>query len=269
MKEIKIFFVSIFLISSTFASEELINLYGDETPPYDNGQKAELHIFLPDKNSTGRAIVICPGGSYAALSKVNEGTNWAPFFNELGISLFILYYRLPKGDRRVPIYDAEEAIKLIRKNADKWKINPKDVGIMGFSAGGHLASTIATHSEDDAKPDFQILFYPVITMEDSYTHMGSRNNFLGEKPIQKLIDEFSNEKKVTKDTPRAFIILSDDDKAVPPLNGVNYYLECNNNKVSATLHIFPTGGHGWGSKETFEYHELVLDELKAWLNSFE
>ena len=139
---------------------------------------------------------------------------------------------------------------------------------MGSSAGGHLASTIATHSVDEAKPDFKILFYHVITMEDSYTHVGSKKNFIGEKPIQKLIDEFSNEKKVTKDTPKAFIILSDDDKTVPPLNGVNYYLACNTNKVPASLHIFPTGGHGWGFRETFEYHQLVLDELKAWLNSF-
>ena len=269
MKAINILFLSIFLISSAFAYEELINLYGNEAPPYDNGQKAQLYIFLPDKNSTGRAIVLCPGGGYVGLSKLNEGIHWAPFFNELGISLFVLYYRLPEGDRRVPIYDAEEAIRLVRKNSDKWNINPKDVGIMGFSAGGHLASTIATHSTDDAKPDFQILFYPVITMEDSYTHMGSKINFLGENPIQKLIDEFSNEKKVTNETPRAFIILSDDDKTVHPLNGVNYYLECNKNKVSATLHIFPTGQHGWGFKETFEYHELMLDILKGWLNSFE
>ena len=139
---------------------------------------------------------------------------------------------------------------------------------MGFSAGGHLASTIATHSLDDAKPDFQILFYPVITMEDSYTHRGSKNNFLGKNPIQKLIDEFSNDKKVTNDTPRVFITLTSDDKTVPPLNGVNYYLACNNKGVSASLHIFPTGGHGFGFKETFRYHQLVLDELKAWLKSF-
>ena len=139
---------------------------------------------------------------------------------------------------------------------------------MGFSAGGHLASTIATHSLGEAKPNFQILFYPVITMEDSYTHLGSKKNLLGNKPFQKLIDEFSNEKKVTSETPRAFIILSDDDNVVPPLNGVNYYLSCNNKGVSASLHIFPTGGHGWGFRENFEYHQLVVDELTAWLNSF-
>ena len=268
MKAINFFLILTTIFINISALEELINLWGDESPPYDNGQKAELHIFLPDKNATGRAIVILPGGGYAGLAKEHEGTDWASFFNEQGISVFILYYRLPEGDRRVPISDAEEAIKIVRKNSDKWKINPKDIGIMGSSAGGHLASTIATHSLDDAKPNFQILFYPVITMEDSYTHLGSKNNFLGQKPIQKLIDEFSNDKKVTSDTPRAFIILSDDDKTVPSLNGVNYYLACNSNKVSATLHIFPTGGHGWGFRETFKYHQLVIDELKAWLKSF-
>ena len=268
MKEMNLLCLIMILFTNIFAYEELIELYENESPPYDNGQKAELHIFLPDENPTGRAIVICPGGGYIGLSKENEGTNWAPFFNKQGISIFILYYRLPGGDRRIPINDAEEAIRLVRKNADKWKIDPQNVGIMGFSAGGHLASTIATHSIDDAKPNFQILFYPVITMEDSYTHQGSKKNFLGDNPIQRLIDEFSNEKKVTNDTPRAFIILSNDDKTVPPLNGVNYYLACNENKVSSTLHIFPTGGHGWGSKESFEYHELALNELKSWLNSF-
>ena len=268
MKIINVLFILILIVIKVSTYEEVIDLWGDASPPYDDGQKAELHIFVPDEKPTGRAIVICPGGGYGFVSMENEGTSWAPFFNEIGISVFILNYRLPKGDRRLPMSDAEEAIKFVRANADKFKINPKEVGIMGFSAGGHLASTIATHSEDDAKPDFQILFYPVITMEDSYTHAGSKKNFLGENPIQKLIEEFSNEKKVTKDTPRAFIILSNDDKTVPPSNGVNYYLECNKNKVSASLHIFPTGGHGWGFKTTFEYHEEVKEELKAWLNSF-
>ena len=210
MKGINTIFILILLVINTYAYEEVINLWEDQDPPYDNGQKVELHIFLPDKDSTGRAIVICPGGGYAGLASEHEGTDWASYFNEQGISIFVLFYRLPEGDRRVPISDAEEAIKIVRKNSDKWKINPEDVGIMGSSAGGHLASTIATHSVDDAKPDFQILFYPVITMEDSYTHRGSKNNFLGKNPIQKLIDEFSNDKKVSSETPRAFIILSND-----------------------------------------------------------
>ena len=175
---------------------------------------------------------------------------------------------MPKGDYRVPISDAEEAIKLVRRNAEKWFINTKRVGIMGSSAGGHLASTVATHSNGKAKPDFQILFYPVITMDPTYTHLGSMKNFLGEKPEEEMINEYSNEKKVDADTPRAFIALSDDDNVVPPLNAINYYIGCNANKVSVSLHIYPTGGHGWGSLTTFAYHYEVLQELKMWLKSF-
>ena len=133
MKGIITIFILILLVINTFAYEEVINLWEDQDPPYDNGQKAELHIFLPDKDSTGRAIVICPGGGYAGLASEHEGTDWASYFNEQGISIFVLLYRLPEGDRRVPISDAEEAIKLVRNNSDKWKINPEDVGIMGFS----------------------------------------------------------------------------------------------------------------------------------------
>jgi acetyl esterase/lipase len=139
---------------------------------------------------------------------------------------------------------------------------------MGFSAGGHLASTIATHSKDDAKPDFQILFYPVITMDPSYTHKGSMVNFLGEKPKKSLIQEFSNDLQVTHKTPRTFIALSDDDTAVLPANGANYYIECYRHDVPATMHIYPSGGHGWGYRDSFAFHLEMLLELKAWLASF-
>jgi acetyl esterase/lipase len=248
--------------------QEVIDLWNGN-PPYDNGDNAELTVFLPEeKVANGRAVIICPGGGYDHLAFEKEGTAWASFFNEEGIAVFVLKYRMPKGDYRVPISDAEEAIKLVRRNAEKWFINTKRVGIMGSSAGGHLASTVATHSNGKAKPDFQILFYPVITMDPTYTHLGSMKNFLGEKPKEEMINEYSNEKKVDADTPRAFIVLSNDDTAVPPLNSVNYYLECNANKVSVSLHIYPTGGHGWGSLTTFAYHYEVLQELKMWLKSF-
>lgn len=198
----------------------------------------------------------------------HEGSDWAPYFNQLGITVFVLKYRFPKGNYKVPVSDAEEAFKIIRRNAQKWKINPKDIGIMGFSAGGHLASTIATHSVGDAKPDFQILFYPVITMNPTFTHKGSMTNFLGKNPKQKMIDLYSNELQITNDTPRAFLALSNDDTAVPPKNGLNYYQECNNHGVPASIHIYPTGGHGWGYWASFDYHLEVLIELKKWLQSF-
>jgi acetyl esterase/lipase len=139
---------------------------------------------------------------------------------------------------------------------------------MGFSAGGHLASTIATQAKDEAKPDFQILFYPVITMDPTFTHRGSMVNLLGEKPRKKDVQTFSNEQQVTRVTPRAFIALSDDDDLVSPMNGMNYYTECYRHDVPASLHIYPTGGHGWGYRASFDFHLEMLQELKAWLASF-
>ena len=266
MKIFKIIFLMSFL--SLIKSQEVIKIWDGEIP-YDNGDTAELTIFLPNKNiATKRALIICPGGGYDHLAFEKEGTNWALYFNEQGIAVFVLKYRMPKGNPLVPISDAEEAIKIVRRNANEYNIDPQQVGIMGSSAGGHLASTIATHSTGDAKPNFHILFYPVITMDKTYTHLGSLNNFLGKDPSEELVKKYSNELQVTNETPRVFITLSNDDTAVPPQNGANYYLECNLHGVSASLHIYPTGGHGWGYLASFAYHLEVLQELKAWLASF-
>ena len=243
----------------------------------DDKDKAELTIYLPDaKKATGRAVVCCPGGGYTHLAMDHEGHQWASFFNNQGIALIVLKYRMPHGDRFVPISDAEEAMKTVRRNAAAWHINPADVGIMGFSAGGHLASTIATHSTGDAAPNFQILFYPVITMDPGYTHKGSRDNFLGtfgegkkdQKEMKKLEADYSNDLQVNRTTSRAFLALSDDVKAVPAANGFNYYQQLYKHDVPASIHIYPTGGHGWGYRESFAFHYNVIFELKAWLESF-
>lgn len=243
----------------------------------DDKDKAELTIYLPDaQKATGRAVVCCPGGGYTHLAMDHEGHQWASFFNNQGIALIVLKYRMPHGDRFVPISDAEEAMKTVRRNAAAWHINPSDVGIMGFSAGGHLASTIATHSTGDAAPNFQILFYPVISMDPGYTHKGSRDNFLGtfgegkkdQKEMKKLEADYSNDLQVNRTTSRAFLALSDDDKAVPAANGFNYYQQLYKHDVPASIHIYPTGGHGWGYRESFAFHYNVIFELKAWLESF-
>ena len=195
--------------------------------PFDIEQPS-LRVFLPAPElATGRAVVACPGGGYSHLAFEHEGCDWAPYFNKQGIALIVLKYRMPNGDRTLPISDAEAAMKLVRDSADVWNLNPNDIGIMGSSAGGHLASTIATHAKPELRPNFQILFYPVITMDKSYTHRGSHDNLLGKDASAELELEYSNEKQVTKDTPRAFIVYSDDDKVVSPANGVNYYLELN------------------------------------------
>lgn len=246
-----------------------LQVSAQSTPkPFDIEQPS-LRVFLPTPElATGRAVVACPGGGYSGLAVNHEGYDWAPYFNKQGIALIVLKYRMPKGDRTLPISDAEAAMKMVRDSADVWNLNPNDIGIMGSSAGGHLASTIATHAPEALRPNFQILFYPVITMDKSFTHMGSHDNLLGKDASADLEKEFSNEKQVTKETPRAFIVYSDDDKVVPPANGVNYYLALNKKGVPSVLHIYPTGGHGWGIREDFLYKSEMQNELTSWLRSF-
>lgn len=239
----------------------------------DSNDKAEMTVYLPDATkATGRAVVCCPGGGYSHLAMDHEGHQWATFFNNQGIALIVLKYRMPCGNPQVPVSDAEQAIKIVRRNATEWHIDRNNVGIMGFSAGGHLASTIATHSTGEAAPNFQILFYPVITMDLGFTHKGSHDNLLGtdhnKKDLRKLEGDYSNELQVNRTTPRAFLALSDDDKAVPAANGFNYYQQLYKHDVPASIHIYPTGGHGWGYRESFTYHYHMIFELKAWLESF-
>lgn len=246
---------------------------GPATVSSNPNDTANITVYLPNaKKATGRAVVCCPGGGYSHLAMQHEGHDWATFFNNQGIALIVVKYRMPHGNRMVPISDAEEAIRMVRRNATAWHIDRNDIGIMGFSAGGHLASTIATHSKGDAAPNFQILFYPVITLDPSFTHKGTHDNFLGKdlkkKEQKRLEHEYSNDKQVNRTTPRAFIALSDDDAAVPAANGFNYYSECYRHDVPASIHIYPTGGHGWGYREGFTYHYQMIFELKAWLESF-
>jgi acetyl esterase/lipase len=275
MKRIQTLSLMLLLVLTVSAAQSekspVVNLW-PAGAPNSNGvdsDSANVQVFLPDaKRATGRAIVICPGGAYAVLAMGHEGVEWAPFFNNQGIAVFVLKYRMPHGNCEVPIADAEQAIRLVRQNAAQWHVDVNQVGIMGSSAGGHLASTIATHSKGDAAPNFQILFYPVITMDPGFSHKGSHDNFLGSDAKKKQEKEYSNDLQVTRSTPRAFIALSDDDDVVLPANGVNYYLECYRHDVPASLHVYPSGGHGWGIHESFEYHLEMMSELRAWLKSF-
>ncbi|GAA4807389.1 hypothetical protein GCM10023231_40740 [Olivibacter ginsenosidimutans] len=255
----------------TLWQKGLPNTNGTEEAP--NEQKGiyqpTIRIYLPAKEqATGRAVIAFPGGGYHGLASDREGFDFAPYFNQQGIALIVLLYRMPFGHKEVPFSDAEESIRLVQEHAAEWNINPKDIGIMGSSAGGHLASTIATHTTEALRPAFQILLYPVITMDSTYAHKGSLHNLLGTNPSLDTIIRYSNEKQVTDVTPRAFIALSNDDTIVPPANGVNYYLALNRQHVSASLHIYPTGGHGWGIKKDFKYHQAFLLELQQWLTSF-
>lgn len=235
----------------------------------DKDDIAKAYVYLPAaKKATGRAIVICPGGGYEFLAMDHEGKDWAPFFNRMGIATIVLKYRMPHGKKEVPISDAEQAMRLVRTNAAKWNIDPNDVGIMGSSVGGHLASTIATHGKKDVLPNFQLLFYPVITMDLEFTHKGSHDNFLGKNARKKDELTYSNDIQVSRTTPRALIVLSDDDDVVVPANGVNYYFELYKHDVPASLMVYPKGGHGWGMNPGFAYHLEMLMNVKAWLDSF-
>lgn len=249
----------------------LPNTNGMEAQGYDdekNNFKPCIRLYLPKAQQPTKAVVICPGGGYGHLAMSYEGYDWGPFFNEQGIAVIVLKYRMPNGNREVPMSDAYEAIRYTKEHASKWNINADEIGIMGFSAGGHLASTVATHASEELRPAFQILFYPVISMEPKYTHGGSRKQFLGEKVTEELVKEFSNEYQVDSLTPRAFIALSDDDKGVVPMNSIRYYSALKEKGTPAAMYIYPSGGHGWGIKDSFKFRNEMLTELKAWLMTF-
>ena len=210
----------------------------------------------------GMAIVACPGGGYVRLATAHEGHDMAAWFNAQGITYAVLKYRMPNTHHDVPLSDALQAIRIMKQHADEWKFNK--VGIMGSSAGGHLASTAATHFTEDSRPDFQILFYPVVSMINP-THQGSKDNLLGKTPSEEMLNLYSNERQVPPQTPPAFIMHSSDDKAVPVSNSVDYYTALVKNGVSASLHIYPIGGHGWGFRDNFIYKRQWTGELEKWL----
>ena len=239
----------------------------------------EITIFKPSKSAGKKpAVIICPGGGYAILAYNLEGTTVANILNNWGVTAVVLKYRLPSDDimkdKSVgPIEDAQRAIQYVRENADKLNIDPQKIGIMGFSAGGHLASTASTHFDKDyisnpdhisLRPDFSILAYPVISMIDSLTHKGSRNNLIGKNPSSEMAENFSNELQVTKNTPPTFLVLANDDNGVNPENSIKYYEALLRNHVPAELHIFQNGGHGFGTR-ILEYNDNWMDILRVWM----
>jgi acetyl esterase/lipase len=228
---------------------------------YEKVTDPSLFVFLPSaQKATGIAVLICPGGGYGGLAFGHEGFAIARWLNENGIAGIILKYRLPSDlimkDKSIgPLQDAQEAMRIIRRNASEWKINPHKVGVIGFSAGGHLASTLSTHFAEEvyklkdtvsARPDFSLLLYPVISFDASFTHAGSRKNLIGSNPSEDAIRHFSNELQITSDTPPAFIVHSSDDKVVPVKNSIVYFEGLEKYNIPAELHIFQKGGHGYG-----------------------
>jgi acetyl esterase/lipase len=229
-----------------------------------NVSEASIYVWPARGENTGKAILICPGGGYSNEAANHEGSRFAEWFAAHGITGVVLKYRLPNGHSEIPLADAQQAMRVIRENAAAWGVDPAQVGVTGFSAGGHLASTLLTHFDAGSRPDFGILFYPVVTMNNT-THGGSRHNLLGENPSPQLIERFSNERQVTADTPPTMIFFSDDDKTVDPRNGTMFYDALKANGVPAAMYIFPTGGHGWGFNESFKYHEAMKAAMKDWI----
>ena len=240
-----------------------------------------LTAFLPAGDKVnGTAVIICPGGGYSRLAIDLEGFDVARWFNTLGVTAFVLKYRLPHDsimlDKSIgPLQDAQEAIRIVRRKAAAWALNPAKIGIIGFSAGGHLAATASTHFSEtvypltdsvSARPDFSILVYPVISMKSGFTHRGSRQSLLGENPEALQIERFSNELQVTTNIPPTFLVHAFDDKAVPIENSINYYLALKKQGIASELHIYQRGGHGFGLAKKSQGSESAWTEsLKTWL----
>ena len=283
----------------TFAQQDVISLWDGKVPgaikdpnyiensDSDNNWEKfrevtnpRIDCYVVDKeNANGTAVVIFPGGGYSVLATGHEGSAIAEWFNAMGISAFVVKYRLPSDrimkDKSIgPLQDAQRAMRIVRRNAEKWNIDPYKIGVIGFSAGGHLASTISTHYNDvvydvpdsiSARPDFSLLIYPVISMDTTITHMGSRINLIGKNPPDDLVKRFSNELQVTDQTPPAFMVHSMDDNVVPVQNSINYALALKKHRVICELHIYEHGGHGYGLGRSTDTESTWPEACKKWL----
>ncbi|MFM1878262.1 MAG: hypothetical protein RLZZ241_1128 [Bacteroidota bacterium] len=246
----------------------------------------ELEIYVPTPvNATGVGVVVCPGGGYYGLAYEKEGVDIAKWLNAQGIAAFVLKYRIPDlaqdpKSTYYPAQDALKAIRLVRASAEAWHIDPNKIGIMGFSAGGHLAATASTHYNDtklyaedsdpvSSRPDFVILGYPVITFNDPLAHKGSRTNLIGENPPDELVTYFSNELQVTSDTPPTFLVHSADDKTVHVRNSILFYEALLDKGVPAALHLYPKGGHGFGLAIKQGHEKSWLDQLALWIGELD
>jgi len=296
MKNLFVAFIFLLVNTKSF-SQQTIPLYKDSIPNFiftndeetSNNNSGVLIIskisrptltaYLPSKEKdTGTAVIICPGGGYAVEAAGHEGADVAKELSAAGVAAFVLKYRLPydatmKNKEIGPLQDAQQAVKMVRERAKEWNITPNRIGIMGFSAGGHLAATAGTHyakaliengSNTSLRPDFMILVYPVISFQDNLGHIGSRDNLLGKNPSQEKKDYYSNEMQVTDSTPPAFLVHASDDNAVKVENSIAFYEALLKHHVPAEMHIYQNGGHGFGMHLP-KSKDLWLDRCKNWL----
>jgi acetyl esterase/lipase len=294
-----LFLFSFQIITLVIYSQEVLPLYRENIPNSKPAKDQEvttirdakhisiskisiptLTVFLASPQTTnGTAIIICPGGGYVNNAAGHEGIEVAKMFNEWGISSFVLKYRIPNDTTMInkdigPLQDAQRTIQIVRQRAKEWHIDPERVGILGFSAGGHLASTAGTHflkavidNKDNInlRPDFLILLYPVISFTDSIAHIGSRNQLIGKNPTAEKINEYSNELQVTSQTPPTFLVHAGDDKTVKVQNSIDFYLALQKNKIPTEMHIYPKGGHGFGM-DNATTTDKWMERLKNWLD---
>ena len=270
------------LWAQDYHQDRTVKIWDNSSAPHSNGitekeyerskgiitsiTEATLYIYEADKEkATGQAIVICPGGGYINACMDYEGYMMAEWLNTQGITCGVLKYRMPNGHKEIPLEDAVEALRTMRKMSKELNIDPAKVGIMGFSAGGHLAAYTSNFAPEGEKPAFSILFYPVITGEWGLCHKGSFDNLLGADASETLRAEYSLENRITKSTPPALLLLSDHDTVVPTISSIRYYNALKKHGIEAAMHIYPEGYHGWGIREDFPYIKQWQAAMVDWL----
>lgn len=248
-----------FLFATISNAQEVVSL-----------NNASLTIFLPEKPN-GMAVLCCPGGGYETVCDEHEGKGWAEEINQMGVAWIVVNYQLPNGNPKIPFSSVESAMKYVKAHAKKYHINPNQIGIAGFSAGGHLAATYTRYASKNLRPAFQILFYPVISMDSSLTHLGSFHHLLGNNPSEKMIKKYSLEKQTTKQIPSTIIFVSNDDNVVPKTNATLYsynVLKKDETRKDFKMVEFPEGNHGWGNSKTFKYHDEVITQINSFLETW-
>ena len=229
-------------------------------------QSPTFTLTVPENGGDGRCVVLVPGGGYNHLAGSHEGSSWIPFFTSQGISVVVTKYTLPAGDREKPLGDIRETFRFLRQQGGQWGINPNGIGIMGFSAGGHLAAAFTNSEVGDQRPAFCILMYPVVRL-DTRQHLGMAKKFLGDDCSNELRKAWSTHQMVSAETPPTIILTADDDAVIEPTNSTDYYQMLKKHHVQASMHIYPSGGHGFGFRKSFPYHDRMVQDLTDWLKT--
>lgn len=296
--------VGVLICQTLMSQNETLRLWEKEIPNFKSSNETEireqgnilwyrkvsvptLEVYLPTKqNATGTGVIICPGGGYQGLAYDWEGTDIAKAFNARGMAAFVLKYRMPQSQsvvtsHKAPLQDAQRAIRWVRAHAEQYNLQEDKIGIMGFSAGGHLAATLTTRynhkaydpkdqiDKQNTRPDFSILVYPVISMQSKTTHSGSKNSLLGNNPPQELVDFYSNELHVTPDTPPTLLIHSSDDVGVPVENSLLFYTALRKAGIYAAMHIYPYGEHGYALAINKGYLQNWPERVYEWIDSLD